>query len=173
MEPSRSERAVICNANDLVIAIATWVGHCTLCANKFPIECQGKRTFIRDSSAAKANRVRPRFKSDVSSVAVKRKVQKHSGTSSIVKVPRFSHNSACSTERLDATVRNVLGFFSVPHPNKRRRLTDSKADERNDFVFMEYWAENRRRELPRAPPLVSAAARRKALLDRISAKSAR
>lgn len=170
MEPSRSERRVICEANDLVAAIATWIGHCTVFANSFPIDVDGKRCFIRDSSAVRSDRLRVQRKRVGPELAIKRKWQLGDTFSSVALVPISSPQPASFPEPALSTTRRVWTDGGA-RPKKRARVTEKKADEVNDATFMEYWAEQRRLATPFIQPAVTAADRRKAMVERIAAKS--
>ena len=57
--PSKRERQRITEADSLIVAIATWIGHCTVYANRSPFEGEGGKTFYRrDSSAVRSDRLR-------------------------------------------------------------------------------------------------------------------
>lgn len=171
--PTLRERNSILTASALVSDIARWLGVCTVLANRFPFEEDGKRVYKRDSDAKK--------KRSIGSVVTpigqcKRKIAFMSPDSlgSVLQKPASSSQAAVVPATPRATSRSDLLRTTVHRSipvGKRRKLTQKIVDDRENATFHAHWLISRDHRPPLAPPPLSAADRFAAIRGRMTANN--
>ena len=171
--PSKRKRQRITEADSLIVAIATWIGHCTVFANKCPFEGEGGKTlYRRDSSAVRSDRLRVQnMGPGGQKMAIKRKAPSSDVSVFMAKVPRISPMSAVVAKKPECIVLAANNVSSDFLPNKRIRLTARHVEEGSNYVFMEYYWAARRHSTPLRAPTVSAGDRHKAMLSRMALRT--
>jgi len=161
--PSSADVKVVETTTDLVDCLARWIGLCTLEANHFPAPGHFERVkFIRDTTASSRRSRNARLVGGhigCTVAAVKRAAPSATGVSF---VPALS--STC--DQLQAERAVVRDSFSLA---KRAKLSHKQVEKKADAVFLEHWHERKRLAPALSSPPVSAAARIRALRERVAA----